>query len=129
MITIGIDGHKRIHVALALDDAGRELAHWRGPNSVTGWVQFFEWAQAWQAEFQWGIECAWGYGLRLAQFLVAAGQQVYEVNPRWTALGRKRARKTDKMDHLNTRATAQMGASRKMDCQPSSRKSRRPCRN
>ena len=30
MITIGVDAHKQVHVALALDDAGRELGHWRG---------------------------------------------------------------------------------------------------
>ena len=108
MITIGVDAHKRVHVALALDDAGRELAHWRGPNSVTGWQQLFQWAQAWQSELEWGIEGAWGYGRGLAQFLVAAGQRVYEVNARWTALGRKRARKSDKTDLLDARAIAQM---------------------
>jgi transposase len=108
MITIGVDAHKRVLVALALDDAGRELAHWRGPNSVTGWEQLFRWAQACQVELQWGIEGAWGYGRGLAQFLVAAGQRVYEVNARWTALGRKRARKPDKTDLLDARAIAQM---------------------
>jgi transposase len=108
MITIGVDAHKRVHVALALDDAGRELASWRGPNSVTGWQQLFQWAESWQSEPQWGIEGAWGYGRGLAQFLVAAGQRVYEVNARWTALGRKRARKSDKTDLLDARAIAQM---------------------
>ena len=33
MITIGVDAHKQVHVATALDDAGRDLANWRGPNS------------------------------------------------------------------------------------------------
>ena len=32
MITIGVDAHKRIHQALALDDRGTVLAHWRGAN-------------------------------------------------------------------------------------------------
>jgi transposase len=108
MITVGVDAHKRVHVALALDDAGRELAHWRGPNSVAGWEQLLRWAQAWQSDLQWGIEGAWGYGRGLAQFLVASGQRVYEVNARWTALGRKRARKSDKTDLLDARAIAQM---------------------
>lgn len=108
MVTIGVDAHKRVHVALALDDAGRELAHWRGPNSVAGWEHLLQWAQAWQSELQWGIEGAWGYGRGLAQFLVDAGHRVYEVNARWTALGRKRARKSDKTDLLDARAIAQM---------------------
>jgi hypothetical protein len=32
MITIGVDAHKRAHVAVAIDEGGRELAHWRGTN-------------------------------------------------------------------------------------------------
>ena len=108
MITIGVDAHKQVHVATALDDSGRELGAWRGPNSVPGWEELFEWARAWQSELEWGIEGGWGYGRGLAQFLVAAGQRVYEVNARLTALGRRRARKTDKTDQLDARAVAQM---------------------
>jgi Transposase len=89
MITIGVDAHKRVHVALALDDAGRELAYWRGPNSVTGWEQLFEWAQAWQAELQWEIEGAWGYGRGLAQFLVAAGAAGLRGKPSLDGSGQK----------------------------------------
>jgi transposase len=37
---------------------------------------------------------------------VAAGETVYEVNPRWTALGRKAARKQGKTDRLDARAVA-----------------------
>jgi hypothetical protein len=37
MITIGVDAHKGVHVAVAVDEAGREVARWRGPNSATGW--------------------------------------------------------------------------------------------
>jgi len=36
MITIGVDAHKRVHVALALDEAGREISQWQGPNSSVG---------------------------------------------------------------------------------------------
>jgi hypothetical protein len=45
MITIGVDAHKRIHLAVALDDAGRELTQWRGPNSAEGWQQLSGWAR------------------------------------------------------------------------------------
>ena len=34
------------------------------------------------------------------------GETVYEINPRWTAQGRRRARKTDKNDSLDARAIA-----------------------
>jgi len=36
VITIGVDAQKRVHVAVALDDAGIDLAQWRGPNSTAG---------------------------------------------------------------------------------------------
>jgi transposase len=42
----------------------------------------------------------------LAQQLVAAGETVYEINSRWTALGRRHARKPGKSDRLDARAVA-----------------------
>lgn len=41
MITIGVDAHKRIHVAVAVDDAGRELGQWRGANSAEWWATLY----------------------------------------------------------------------------------------
>jgi transposase len=55
---------------------------------------------------RWGIEGAWNLGRGLAQYLVEARAEVYEVNPRWTAEGRRRARKTEKSDRLDARAVA-----------------------
>jgi transposase len=57
VITIGVDAHKRVHVALALDEAGRELDHWRGPNAA-GWLDFLRWASASGPERWVGIEGA-----------------------------------------------------------------------
>ena len=106
MITVGVDAHKRVHVAHALDDAGRELGHWRGPNSRLGWENFAQWATALGARRRVGIEGAWGYGRGLAQHLVAGGEAVYEINARWTAVGRWSARKPEKTDRLDARAVA-----------------------
>ncbi len=106
MITIGVDAHKRVHVALALDDMGRELGHWRGQNSAAGWQDFAQWSAALGVEHRVGIEGAWGYGRGLAQYLVGQGTAVYEVNARWTAIGRRSARKPDKTDRLDARAVA-----------------------
>jgi len=36
MVTIGVDAHKRMHMAVALDDAGRVIDQWRGPNTADG---------------------------------------------------------------------------------------------
>ena len=40
MLTIGVDAHKRVHVAIAVDEQGREVGAWRGLNSLAGWRDF-----------------------------------------------------------------------------------------
>jgi transposase len=95
MITIGVAAHKSVHAAVALEEAGRELARWRGPNSPQGW-----------APRQWGIAGAGHYGRGLAQQLLAAGETVYDSNPRWTAQERQRARRPAKSDRRDARAVA-----------------------
>src|SRR5687768_9215567 len=106
MVTIGVDAHKQVHAAVALDEAGQGLGHWRGPNSRAGWQALHEWAVGLGGPRQWGIEGAWNYGRGLAQHLVDSGETVYEVNARWTAEGRRRARRPGKTDPLDARAVA-----------------------
>jgi transposase len=106
MITIGIDAHKTVHVAVALDDAGQEIASWRGPNSVRGWRELVEWSQPLGDTRRWAIEGAWGYGRGLAQSLVGRGETVHEVNTRWTALGRRSGRRDGKTDRFDARGVA-----------------------
>ena len=106
MITIGVDAHKRVHAAVALDETGREVAQWRGSATACGWDALRCWAATLGAPRQWGIEGAWNYGRGLAQHLVGAGEAVYEVNPRWTAAGRRGARRRGKSDALDAQAVA-----------------------
>ena len=106
MITIGVDAHKSMHVAVAVDEAGREFGTWEGPNSQAAWASLACWASALGAERQWGIEGAWGYGRGLAQHLVVQGETVYEINARWTALRRRTAHKVGKNDQLDAQAIA-----------------------
>lgn len=108
MITFGVDAHKQLHMAVALDSQGRMLGNWRGPNSVDGWHELQHWAQSFAGEQQWGIEGAWNYGRGLAQHLVAAGAIVYDINPRWTAERRRSARKRDKSDAHDAQAIAKI---------------------
>ena len=82
MLTIGVDANKHIHQALALDDTGALLGTWRGTKTPDGWQQLRTWAATLPAPRQWGIEGAWQYGRGLAQFLVAQGETVFEVNVR-----------------------------------------------
>jgi transposase len=106
MLTIGVDAHKRVHVAVALNEAGQVLDEWRGPNTLEGWQELTAWAQALGGPRRWGIEGAWNYGRGLAQHLVAGDEVVYDINPRWTAKERARARRTSKTDRLDARAVA-----------------------
>ena len=43
MITIGVDAHKRLHVAVTIDSSGQEIESWRGPNSPARWARLQEW--------------------------------------------------------------------------------------
>jgi transposase len=108
MITIGVDAHKSVHQALALDAAGTILGAWRGANAPDPWQQLLDWAKSLPGPRQWGIEGAWNYGRGLAQFLVAHKETVFEVNPRWTAERRRRARKAGKSDRLDAHAVAKL---------------------
>ena len=106
MVPIGVDAHKRVHVAVALDAAGRELGVWKGANSGRAWQELRDWAAALGAQRVWGVEGAWSYGRGLAQHLGAGGEVVYEVNSRWTGMGRRSARKRGKTDRLDARSVA-----------------------
>ena len=39
MVTIGVDTHKRLVVAVALDAAGPVIARWQGANTPAGWSE------------------------------------------------------------------------------------------
>ena len=108
MVTIGVDAHKAVHQALALDDAGTILGSWRGANTPDCWQHLHAWAKTFPGPRQWGVEGAWNYGRGLAQFLVAQRERVFEVNPRWTAERRRRARKSGKSDRLDAHAVAKL---------------------
>jgi transposase len=108
MLTIGVDAHKRVHAAVAIDAAGREQAHWRGANTPAGWHALRDWATALAPEVCWGIEGAGQYGRGLAQSLVRAGATVLEVNPRLTATMRRGSRPRGKSDRLDALAVARV---------------------
>ena len=54
MLTLGVDAHKRVHEAVALDDAGREVGRRRVPNSAAGWGDLLAWAAGLGAPRRWG---------------------------------------------------------------------------
>ena len=106
MITIGVDAHKRVHVAVAVDAVGRRLGEHEIPNNPAAWGALYAWARGLGGSRRWGVEGTGSYGRGLAQQLVEAGETVYEVNPRLTAGGRRRSRRSDKSDGRDARAVA-----------------------
>lgn len=101
---IGIDAHKRVHQAVAIDEAGRAQGQCRADNTAAGWDTIWTWATALGAARAWGIEGAGQYGRGLAQFLLAAGEIVVEVNPRLTVA----LRTSDKSDRADALAVARV---------------------
>jgi transposase len=110
MCVIGVDAHRQLIAAVAVDDAGRELGDWTGPNSREAWAELLVWAEtiANDAERRWGIEGSGNQGRGLAQQLVNQGEVVFEINPRWTAERRGRSRRIDKSDHADARAITRL---------------------
>src|SRR5579859_68511 len=106
VITIGVDAHKQMHVAVALDETGRPVGQWQGANASGAWRNLHQWAKELGPARRWGIEGAWNYGRGCAQHLVGAGEEVYDVNPRWTAQGCRRARSMAKNDRLDAKSVA-----------------------
>jgi transposase len=84
VVMIGIDPHKGSHtaVALAADETG--LGQIRVRASAAQVENLRSWAAAW-TERIWAIEGATGLGRLLAQQLLAAGEQVLDVQPKLAA--------------------------------------------
>jgi transposase len=108
MVTIGVDAHKRQHVATALDERGQVLGHRQEANTAQGWAALLAWAATLSGgqPQRWGIEGAGYYGRGLAQAVLAAGEPVYDINPRWTAASRRRSRHPGKSDRFDALAVA-----------------------
>lgn len=106
MIWIGVDAHKRLHQATAINEEGI-VSERRISNSPEDWAALLVWAQQWP-ERVWAVEGAWYLGRGLAQFLAEAGEEVHEVNGRWTAQRRRGMRRPGKSDRLDARSVAQL---------------------
>ncbi len=85
MIIIGVDHHKRVHTASAVDAAtNRRVASLEIAASLAGYRQLMRWAGGF-SERRWAVENARGLGRHLAQWLVARGERVDDVPSTATA--------------------------------------------
>ena len=106
MITIGVDPHKHLHVALAVNEAGHEVAEWQGPNNPDGWTKLVAWSRSLGTERQMGDRrclelCTW-----TRPEAGSVWRAVFDINPRWTAERRRGARNTSKTDKRDAKAIA-----------------------
>jgi transposase len=105
-VMIGVDPHKASHTAVAINGAEVPLGTVRVLACASQASKLVEWAADW-AERIWAIEGAGGLGLLLAQQLVAAGEQVVDVQPKLGARVRLLSSGTpDKNDPDDARSVA-----------------------
>lgn len=100
-VIIGIDPHKALHAACAIDRAEVELSKLQvrtGPRQLS---ELLAWASPFECR-TWAIESAGGLGYLLAQQLVAKGEHVVDVpatlSSRVRVLGSGRSNKNDAND-------------------------------
>jgi transposase len=77
-VMIGIDPHKALHTAVALDGAEDQLSSVKVRATSRQVEQLINWAECFEKR-TWAIESAGGLGYLLAQQLVARGEEVLDV--------------------------------------------------
>ena len=80
-VMIGVDPHKGSHTAVAIGVAEEPLGELRVRASAAQAERLLAWARAWP-ERTWAVEGAGGLGYLLGQQLLAAGEQVLDVQPK-----------------------------------------------
>jgi transposase len=79
-VTVGVDTHAEVHVAVATDGLGRRLDTTSVPTTPAGYAALLGWAQGLGQVDAWGIEGTGSFGAGLTRFLRSRGQVVVEVN-------------------------------------------------
>ena len=70
---VGVDPHKRVLSAVALDGRGGRLGQWQGSATSAGIRELWAWAAGCAPGAAWAIEGSNLYGRRLALALVGGG--------------------------------------------------------
>jgi transposase len=96
-VTVGVDTHADVHVAVAKDGFGRRLETISVPTTPAGYSEVLGWAQHLGQVDAWGIEGTGSFGAGLTRFLRHHGQVVVEVN-RPDRAARRRQGKSDPLD-------------------------------
>ena len=101
-VIVGVDTHKHLHVAVAIDHHGALLGDLSVPADTGGYTQLEQWSQALGRIDRFGIEGTGSYGVGLTSFLRRCGHRIVEVNR-----GDRRSRRQNgKSDTLDAEAAA-----------------------
>jgi transposase len=79
-VIVGVDTHKDVHVAVALDVQGRRLGCCSVPTTSAGLLQLEQWSIRYGTVEVWGVEGTGSYGAGLTRQLVGHGHRVREVS-------------------------------------------------
>jgi transposase len=110
MIIIGVDPHKRMHMASAIDPAtNRQVTALQIEASLAGYRRLLKWAERF-GERSWAVENAHGLGRHLAQWLLVRGEAVEDVPSTATARVRELSRGRRKNDAIDAAAAASVAA-------------------
>ena len=112
----GVDTHKDVHVAAAVDAAGRLLGTASFPSHSAGYEQLWSWLSAWGTVERVGVEGTGSYGAGLARCLTRLGAVVVEVNRPNRQLRRRRG----KSDTVDAEAAARAALGGDATAQPKS---------
>jgi transposase len=96
-IVIGVDTHKHLHVAVALDQLGARLGELTISADSSGYAALAEWAERLGRPSAFEIEGTGSYGVGLASVLRRRGYRIIEVN-RGDRRGRRSNGKSDTLD-------------------------------
>lgn len=96
-VTGGVDTHKDLHVAAALDGVGRLLGTQSFPTTAAGYRALLGWLRGFGTVASVGVEGTGSWGAGLARHLAAEGVTVLEVN-RPNRQARRRRGKSDPAD-------------------------------
>jgi transposase len=99
-VTVGVDTHKHIHVAVALSEKGQRLGHLTVAADRGGYEQLLAWARSFGEPWCFGVEGCGSYGQGLVGHLRRHGQRVVEAG-RPDRRDRRERGKSDPIDAEN----------------------------
>ena len=79
-VVVGVDTHKHLHVAAAIDEVVGVLATVTVANDTAGSAQLVAWAESFGKVVAFGIEGTGSYGSAVASYVRRHGHKVVEVS-------------------------------------------------